>query len=245
MSAALSSQQVNLYQPLMGAEKRLFSARAIGVALTVLAVSLLGIAFYGSTRTRHIEASVREVEAQEVANVDLAGRASLAVRPTQSLAELDAEAKALTAAIDSRTRVLAIVQGNGADPATGFAARLEALARRHVDGVWLTAILLGMGDNRLAMRGGTTDSRLLPGYLAALGHDDALAGVRFEKLEIRRGLPAEAPAQVVFELDGPGLPMAARQAAAAQAGAMQPAATQLAAAQPAAAQAAPALGAKP
>ena len=41
-----------------------------------------------------------------------------------------------------------------------------------------------MGDNRLAVRGGTTDSRLLPGYLAALGHDEALTGVRFEKLEI-------------------------------------------------------------
>ena len=40
MSAAAVEQQVNLYQPILGAEKRLFSARAIGLCLALLAVSL-------------------------------------------------------------------------------------------------------------------------------------------------------------------------------------------------------------
>jgi len=92
-----------------------------------------------------------------------------------------------------------------ASPATGFAARLEALARRQIDGLWLHNIVLGSGEGRLALRGATVDAKLVPAYLAAIAQEPALAGERFDKLAMRRAKQDEAPAQLLFDLGAPGL----------------------------------------
>jgi hypothetical protein len=198
-------QQVNLYQPILGAERRLFSARAIAVALTVLAVCLVGLGAYGTLHTRRIEYSIDLLARRETANIALAERASLAGRPSQSLEQLDAEAQDLSADIEARRRTLEVVRRGGGTAATGFAARLEALARPQIDGIWLSSVIVGSGEGRLALRGGTTDPRLVPAYLSALAEEPALAGVRFDRLAMRRAPAAELPAEVIFELDGPGL----------------------------------------
>jgi hypothetical protein len=215
MSTDFTDQQVNLYQPILGTNQRAFSARSIVVAWCAFALCLTGLGAHNVWRIKRIEASVEQVEREEAANVAMIGLAKLATRPHVSLETLDADAQTMSAGIETRQHALAIIDRGSFDPSKGFAARLEALSRRHLDGIWLTALVLGSGEGRLAMRGATTDSRLLPTYLAGLGADDALAGVRFDKLDMRRGLPSEAPARVVFELGGPGLAVAAPTAAPA------------------------------
>lgn len=213
MSSIAIEQQINLYQPILGAEKRLFSAVRIALGLAVLVVCLAGLAGFGAWRTAHIERGVSELAQQEVARIALAASTGVAIRPTQSLAELDAQAKAVSADIAARERALEILRQGASAPATGFAARLEALARQQLEGLWLTNIVVGSGDGRLAMRGSTTDPHLVPVYLAKLASEQALAGVRFDRLAIRRAQPEEAPAQVVFELDAPGITLPASEAA--------------------------------
>lgn len=205
MSVHAAEQQVNLYQPILGAEKHLFSARAIGLALLLLVTCLGGLVFYVSWRTTRIERTVVHLQRQEQENLEAAERAGAAVRGTLSMPQLDAEAAELSAAIDNRQRVLDVVHRGSVTPGNGFAARLEALAHRQLDGIWLNAVVLGSGDGRLSMSGGTTDSQLLPAYLAALTQETALGGVRFDKLSMRRALPKEAPASTMFEVVGPGL----------------------------------------
>jgi hypothetical protein len=202
-------QQVNLFQPILGAEKRLFSARAIGACLAVMFVWLGGLSSFESWRTGRIERSVNQIEAREASNLQLAARASSALRPTATIAQLDAEAKKLSADIASRERALDIVRRGSVSASSGFAARLEALSRQDIEGIWLGRILLGSGESRLAFQGSTTDRNLLPKYLTALAQEHALDGVRFDTLSMRRALPTEAPAQIVFELGAPGLKMAA------------------------------------
>jgi hypothetical protein len=198
-------QQVNLYQPILGAEKHLFSARAIGISLLVLAVSLGGIDGFSVWRTARIERALALIEQQLSTQMAMNDRVGAALRPASSLAELQTQAKLLSADIAARERVLDLVRVGAASPATGFAARLEALGRRQVDGVWLHSIVLGSGEGRLAMQGATVDRRLIPVYLAALAEEHALDGVRFDTLAIRRAKPAEAPAQLVFEIGAPDL----------------------------------------
>jgi hypothetical protein len=209
MSTEFADQQVNLYQPILGANRRAFSARSIVVAWCAFSLCLVGLGLHNLWRVKRIEASVDQVERQEAANVMMLALAKQATRPRVSLETLDADAKALTTDIETRQHALAILGTGGFDPARGFAARLEALSRRHLDGIWLTALVLGSGEGRLALRGATTDSHLVPTYLAGLSADEALAGVRFDRLDMRRGLPSEAPARVVFELGGPGIAIAA------------------------------------
>jgi len=203
-------QQVNLYQPILGAERRLFSARAIALALTLLTVCLVGLGAYGTLHTRRIEHSIDLLARQETANISLAERASLAGRPSLSLEQLDAEAKDLSTDIEARRRMLDVVHRSGT-PVTGFAARLEALAQRQIDGIWLSSVIVGSGDGRLTLRGGATDSRLIPAFLSALAEEPAMAGVRFDRLAMRHASAAESPAQVIFELDGPGLTLPAQE----------------------------------
>jgi hypothetical protein len=202
-------QQVNLFQPILGAEKRLFSARTIGACLAVMFVWLGGMSAFESWRTARIERLVNQVEEREASNLRLAARASSALRPTKTIAQLDAEAKKLSADIASREQALDIVRRGSVSASSGFAARLEALSRQDIEGIWLRRILLGSGESRLAFQGSTTDRNLLPQYLTALSREHALDGVRFDTLSMRRALPTEAPAQIIFELGAPGLKMAA------------------------------------
>jgi len=198
-------QQVNLYQPILGAEKKLFSARAIGTGLALLAVCLAALAGFAAWRTARVERSVAQLEQQQTAALARAERAGATLHPGLSLAQLQAEAQELAADIAARERALDVVHQGAAAPATGFAARLEALGRRQLDGVWLRQIVVGSGEGRLALQGGTTDPRLVPAYLAALAEERALDGVHFLSLSMRRAQPEEAPAHMVFVLGALGL----------------------------------------
>jgi hypothetical protein len=198
-------QQVNLYQPILGAEKRIFSARAIGGGLLTLAVCLGGLHAFGAWRTGRIERSVAVIERQVATETNLRDHVSAALRPSRSIVELQAQAVGLTADIAARERALDLVNRDAASPATGFAARLEALGRRQIDGLWLRTIVVGSSDGLLALQGATVDRRLVPQYLAALAEEHAFDGVRFDKLAMRQATHEEAPAQIMFELGASGL----------------------------------------
>lgn len=204
-------QQVNLYQPILGAEKHLFSARAIAIALALLAVSLALLGGYGSWRTSRLERAIAQLEARQAADLAAAERGGVVLKPAKSAAQLDEEAKQLAAEIATRERALALVRLGAPSAATGFAARLEALAHRQVEGLWLHEIVLGSGEGRLAMRGAALEPNLVPAYLSALAGEPALAGVRFDKLMLRRPKQDQTPVQLDFELGAPGLALAAEE----------------------------------
>jgi hypothetical protein len=198
-------QQVNLYQPILGAEKRLFSARTLAACLVTLIACLGTLITFEASRTARVEKSVIQLEAREASNIEVAARANAVLRPTLTLAQLDTQAKHLSADIASRERALDIMRKGAVSVSTGFAARLEALANQQIDGIWLSNILLSSDDGRLAMQGRTTDRNLLPVFLNGLTHEPAMTGIRFDSLSMRRALATEIPAQVVFVIGSPGL----------------------------------------
>jgi Tfp pilus assembly protein PilN len=208
MSTAPLEQQVNLYQPILGAERRVFSARAIGVALACFALALGAFAAFGAWRTARIERSVRLVEQQQSALLAMLEHAGGDLKAHQSLEALKAEAQSLSADIAARERALEVLRAGSVSPATSFAARLESLARPAIPGLWLDDIAVGSGAGRLALHGATLDANLLPEYLAAIAREPAFSGVRFDSLSMRRAKPAEAPARLIFELGAPGLTLA-------------------------------------
>jgi hypothetical protein len=197
-------QQVNLYQPILGAEQRLFSARTIGLGLALIMLCLLAIAGFAGWRTLRIERTVATVERQDAASLALAARADTALKPHQTLAELNAAAKQLTENLAAREHVLAIVRDGSTSQLSGFAARLEAIGRHQQDGIWLTSLVLASGEWQLALKGATTDPRLVPTWLASLAEEHALEHSRLEHLVIQR-LTGAAPAVASFELGAPGL----------------------------------------
>lgn len=205
MSAVLLEQQINLYQPILGRQRRLFSARAILVALSLLSIALLSVAGYGARRIGRVEQDLLVLQRRQQASIEQAGRAGAALRPTLSLADLNAEGARLGQEIEVRQQAIAVMRENAANTGSSFAGRLDALARRQLAGLWLQRILINAGAGQLAMAGRATDARLIPAYLAALATEPALSGVRFDAIAIRRADPQQAPATSVFELDSPEL----------------------------------------
>jgi len=204
-------QQVNLYQPIRGVPHHLFSPRSVALGFGALALCLAVITGFGIWRTHKSELAVALLEQEQVAALAKAERVNAELRPKRSIADLDADAKLLSADIASRQRALDTVRRGAATPEGGYAARLEALARRQLDGLWLRAIVLASGDSRLALEGATTDPRLVPAYLAALSEERALDGVRFDHLNMREAKPEEGPARTIFEAGGAGLVLPPRE----------------------------------
>lgn len=197
-------QQVNLHQPILGAEKRLFSARTIAAALGMLALCLGAVAGFARWRTAHIEQAVVEVSAQEAQALARAEQANAANAPHASLAELEAQAQHDSEEIAAREHALDIVQRGSADARSGFAARLEAIGRRHIEGVWLTSLVMATGEGRLALSGATVDPRLIAGWLSSLEEEPSLDGAFFDRLSIKQVTDA-APARATFDIGAPGL----------------------------------------
>jgi len=197
-------QQVNLYQPILRAEKRLFSASAIAVGVLLLVVSLGGLAGFAAWRTTRIVTAVAELEHQEAARLASIQRANAAFGSETSVAELEAQIVRLAEQVAARERALAAVGADGA-ATRGFATRLEALAQPALDGLWLRRIVFDPAHGGVALRGATRDPALVPQYLAALQDDRSLAGATFGRFELRRATAAEAPAAAIFTVAAPGL----------------------------------------
>jgi hypothetical protein len=199
-------QQINLYQPILRAEKRLFSAAAIAAGLGLLVAALGVLAGYAAWHTRRAEATLADVErqaAERQARVDQSRAASGAASDPVAL---EREIVALTEAIAARERALAAI-GHGPATAGGFAAALEALARPAPEGLWLRRIVVDPARG-LALEGLVRDPRLVPAYLGALAPEQALAGKRFADFELHRARADAQPAVATFTVAAPGLAQA-------------------------------------
>jgi hypothetical protein len=196
-------QQVNLWQPIFRAEKRLFSARAIGSGLGLLAVALVALAGYAAFQSNRAEGLVAQVEKQEAGRLALLQR-SATESDEASRQAVETEIAGLARQVEARERALRAI-GQSGTPANGFAARLDALARPALDGLWLKRIVFDPARGGLALRGATTDPTLVPEYLAELRGDAALAGASFADFRLRRARDEDDGAAAVFTIAAPGL----------------------------------------
>ena len=195
-------QQVNLYQPILRREQRLFSARAMAGALAVLGAALGIIAAFAASRAIRIERDVAVVIEQQAAGERRLDSSAGVLEHGASLAELAANEQRLAAEIAGRERALTALGSEGAG--VGFAARLEALARAHIEGLWLLRIVLSNGEGRISLQGATADPRRVPEFLAALRTEPGLGEVSFQSFEMRQAPPEERPAVALFRAAAPG-----------------------------------------
>lgn len=182
-------QQINLYQPTFTLERKRFSAPTVAIACAIV---VAGLAAFSVNAQRELERLEHEVDAlrveQEQKDADIAAlqaQQGVSTDPTQ----LELRVRRLAHAIAERTRALEMLQSGAAGQTTGFAARLEALARRHVDGLWIDAIVLSGTDGAMTLSGATLDADNVPLYLQSLARDTVLKGTRFDDFIIERPQP--------------------------------------------------------
>jgi hypothetical protein len=178
-------QQINLYQPIFSETRSAFCAKHAALGLLLIIAGLAAYSWNEQRQISQLQTQVAALQAQQderQALLEQEGQGAASETPEQ----LDARVKLLDAQVAERTRAVQILQSGGAGRTTGFADRMEALARRHVDGLWLDQMILSGTNDAMTLRGSTLDPDVVPEYLRSLAAEPALSGTRFDDFVIER-----------------------------------------------------------
>jgi hypothetical protein len=190
------SQQINLYNPQFEYRRKLFGAAAMAQSLALLAAGVFALSVYGSRHVVSLEAEAKagalkvEKKKRELEAV------SLEFAPRQKSVELESELAENEAQLAALKRIAAAVDRGDLGNATGYSEYFKAIARQHVEGLWLTGLAITGAGCEIGVHGRATDASLLPGFLGNLTREKIMQGKSFGSLQIGRPeAPAAAPQQ--------------------------------------------------
>lgn len=193
-------QQINLYQPIFRKQKIIFSAMTmlqVGLFFLLIFTSLY---FYQKERLKSYQSQVANADSELV---NLAGQVSSieANQPNNGKSKLLAnEIAKLTKELEQRERISRVLTNSSFGNASGFSSFLEAFARGHVEGTWLTDVSIQQGGNSLGLKGKTLSSELVPVYLQKLAEEKSLDGSSFNVMELARIETEEGDAEINFSI---------------------------------------------
>lgn len=200
------SQQINLYNPILLQQKKIFSARAMGQALVVLVLGIL--AFYGYARYQVANLqSASNFSEKRLENAQARfGRLSQQFSPRAKSAALDQQISQVETDLKTLAQTQLALKQSGALESGGFSPYFQAMARQIVDGLWLTGITVASNDLRISGR--ALKPELVPIYIRRLGNEPAMRGRQFSTLDMRQparseppeGKPEVTPAYIEFSL---------------------------------------------
>ena len=180
------SQQINLYSPIFRKQSKVFSALTMLQGLALI-VAVVGVFFYTiSLHTSLLEIraadSARQLQG-ELERLKAYGAGAAPAERAQSLAE---RKKTLEASLASQTQALQAFDTGVLGRTEGYSELLRALARRSMEGVWLTRIEFAEASGELSLSGRAARAELVPAYLERLRGEQALRGQGFSRLEVTR-----------------------------------------------------------
>jgi hypothetical protein len=187
------SQQINLFNPALLKQKKLFAALAMAQALGLLLAGIVAVSYYGE---RSVAALQREASAGS--ELLLKKQASLAVAstefvPRQKSKELEARIAEADARLHALRQVSAVLDGGELGNTGGYSKYFKALARQHMEGLWLTGVSIAGAGNEIGVQGRALQASLVPGYIGRLTREPVLQGKAFGSLQISQAEPKKAP----------------------------------------------------
>lgn len=178
------SQQINLYNPLLLKQKKIFSSKTMAQAMALIGLGL--IAVYGYA---YYQVTILQKETEYAAKRHEAVQARLAritqqFGPRQKSADLEANIKRVEAELQALMGVQAALNQGGLVSAGGFSPYLQALARQAVEGLWLTGF--SATGSEMAISGRTLKPGSVPDYIHRLSGEEVMQGRKFAMLEMRQ-----------------------------------------------------------
>lgn len=198
-------QQVNLYQPIFRKEKKVLSALTLLQGWTAIFIGLSAFYAYALWQTKAVEGQLVGFEARRAAvSQRITALAGAHPARTKSLA-LEQEVERLRVELRAKQRIVAHLGEQDAGNVEGFSGYLEGLARQRLPLTWLNRVALHKGGRELELTGSTLRPEQVPQYLQRLASEPALAGARFQRLEMNRA--KDDPGRIDFKLSsGAGEP---------------------------------------
>ena len=178
------SQQINLFNAGSQRKKSYATTSTVAAGLGVLALGLVLL----SVQANHELAGLEREAAVVKSDLD-AHEARKAATTAAFVAPRKSEALQLQldrTSIEYRNlqQVAGILEQGQAGGTHGYSAYFRALARRGVDGLWLTGVTIQGGGEAIGLQGRALKANLLPGYLNGLASEAVLRGKTFGQLEM-------------------------------------------------------------
>lgn len=178
-------QQVNLYQPIFRKQKVVFSAHTMLWVSTGFLLLLIAWSLLVEWRVSSLESGLqRQLRVEEQAIQRLAQLRD-AMPSTEPDPRLQHEVEDLQQWQQALRESLAVLQSRAPEQRVRLRPRLEALARRHPEGLWLTGVELADDGRHLRLEGRALSARLVPAYLEALALEPVIEGLRFRQVRVQ------------------------------------------------------------
>lgn len=184
------SQQINLFNPILLKQKKVFTARPMLEALAVLVAGALVLVFYGQQSVAALQGELAAGGKQLAQRKARQASAGVQFVPRQKSAELAQQLAAAELELASLRKVAALLQRGEIGNTAGYADYFRALARQNVAGLWLTGVSIVGAGNEIAVRGRALQPALVPAYIGRLGREPVLHGKSFASLQIEQALQA-------------------------------------------------------
>ena len=197
------SQQINLYAPVFRKQSKVFSAATMLQGLALIAVVVAVLYFTIAAQTSLLEIRANDSSRQLQAELERLKAYGAAASPAERAKAIAERRKTLEATLAKQKQALAAFDSGVVGRTEGYSDLLRALARRSMEGVWLTRIEFAEGSGEMSLAGRAARAELVPAYLERLRTEEALGVQPFARLEMTR--PANVP-HVEFVLsstDGP------------------------------------------
>lgn len=180
-------QQINLYQPILRKQERIFSLKTLlqgNLLILAILVLIYGVTLYQThtLRSQHAQLLQQRLERTEhLADIQKK------FQPVAQDPNLDAAIDEKQALLNHRMRLLNELrhQNTGADGNPGFSEQLSGLARQDARNIWLQQISLRDGK-QLTLRGMATDAREVPQFIQRLTNEPSFNGTTFTQVQITR-----------------------------------------------------------
>jgi Tfp pilus assembly protein PilN len=201
-------QQINLHQPIFRRERKTFSAMMVVTTLAVVTVALTAYSAYTTRAVDRLQEEVAALTEQQAKQQEQLLKVGELHSRQARRSDAEARVKTLTTTLSERTQALHVLQSGAAGQTSGFAARMEALARRHVNGLWIDALAMSGTQSTMSISGSSVDADIVPVYLRSLSSEAVLSGTRFDDFVIERPESAKLPAKTVrFRAGSKSLPV--------------------------------------
>lgn len=179
-------QQVNLYQKQFHPVKEVMGVRdcllLFGACICIFAIfSSMQYSKLASVE-KELEATAQQHEmmmARLAKIADVTNTKRKTAVPEEDIVKVEKD-------LQSRRELLANLNSSRYGNTTGFSRYLQALARQHVEGSWITGLAVINGGNDISVAGSVLQPKLAPIYLQRLSKENIFSGKRFNVLELSR-----------------------------------------------------------
>ncbi len=193
-------QQINLYQPMFRKQKIVFSAVTMLQVGIFFLVIFTGLYAYQSISLKPYEKQLSNInsELEQLKTQLLTLERAQSTQGKNKL--LEKEIAKLSKELEKRERISRVLLNKSFGNSSGFSTYLEAFAKGHVQGTWLTDVEIKQGGTALGLKGKTLSSELVPIYIQKLAEEASLEGSAFNVMELARVETDEGDTELNFLL---------------------------------------------